>query len=68
MTPKGWLKTCLMALGGGALGAVSATLMDPTKFNLRNGVGDEVAIAIQGGVTGVVGLLMASPLGKYAKK
>lgn len=64
MDTRGWIKTVAMAVGGGALGAISATLLDPNKFNLRDGIGDEAAIAIQGAITGLVGLFMGSPKGK----
>lgn len=61
MTRNGWLKALAIAAGGGALAAISAALLDPNKFNLRNGVGDEAAIAIQGAVTGLAGLFLARP-------
>jgi hypothetical protein len=66
MDIKGWAKTAAMAIGGGALGAVSASLMDPTRFNFKSGIGieDELGIAAQGALTGLVGLFLASPKGR----
>jgi hypothetical protein len=37
--------------------------MDPTKFNLSNGLKDETLIALQGALVGLAALFIRSPLG-----
>lgn len=58
-----WLKSAAVAIGGGAAAALSAAVMDPTKFNLSNGLKDETLIAIQGALVGLAALFIRSPLG-----
>jgi hypothetical protein len=60
---KEWLKSAAVAVGGGAAAALSAAAMDPTKFNLANGLKDEALIALQGGLVGLAALFIRSPLG-----
>lgn len=63
MHMKEWLKSAAVALGGGAAAALSAAVMDPTKFNLANGLKDEFLIAMQGALVGLAALFVRSPLG-----
>lgn len=63
MHTREWLKSAAVAMGGGACAAISAILMDPTKFNLANGLKDEALIALQGAVVGLAALFIRSPLG-----
>lgn len=63
MTRKEWLKSAVVAAGGGAAAAGSAMIMDPTKFNLSNGIKDEMLITLQGALVGLVALFIRSPLG-----
>lgn len=63
MTGKEWLKSAVVAVVGGACAATSAIIMDPTKFNLSNGLKDEALIALQGAVVGLGALFIRSPLG-----
>jgi hypothetical protein len=60
---KEWLKSAAVACGGGAVAAVSAIMMDPSKFNLSNGLKDEFLIALQGALVGLGALFIRSPLG-----
>lgn len=68
MDLREWLKSAAVAVGGGACAAISAMLMDPTKFNLSNGLKDEFLIALQGGLVGLGALLIRSPLGTSLMK
>lgn len=63
MTTREWLKSAAVAVGGGACAAISAIIMDPTKFNLSNGLKDEALIALQGAAVGLGALFVRSPLG-----
>jgi hypothetical protein len=63
MTMREWLKSAAVAIGGGAAAALSAAAMDPSKFNLSNGLKDEFFIAVQGAVIGLGALFIRSPLG-----
>jgi hypothetical protein len=58
-----WLKSAAVAVGGGASAALSAAIMDPTKFNLSNGLKDEFLIALNGALVGLAALFIRSPLG-----
>jgi hypothetical protein len=58
-----WLKSALVAIGGGSTAAISAAMVDPTKFNLSNGIKDEAIIAAQGALVGLAALFIRSPLG-----
>jgi hypothetical protein len=58
-----WLKSAAVAVGGGAAAALSTAVMDPTKFNLSNGLRDECFIALQGALVGLAALFVRSPLG-----
>jgi hypothetical protein len=60
---KEWLKSAAVAIGGGAAASISAVMMDPTKFNLSNGLKDEALIALQGALVGLAALFLRSPLG-----
>jgi hypothetical protein len=60
---KEWLKSAAVAVGGGACAALSTAIMDPTKFNLSNGLKDEFLIALQGALVGLAALFIRSPLG-----
>jgi hypothetical protein len=68
MVPKEWLKSAAVALLGGACAALSAAVMDPTKFNLANGIKDELLIALQGAAVGLGALFIRSPLGSSLMK
>jgi hypothetical protein len=63
MNTREWLKSAAVAIGGGAAAALSAAAMDPTKFNLADGLKDEFFIAVQGAVIGLGALFIRSPLG-----
>jgi hypothetical protein len=63
MNLREWLKSAAVAIGGGAAAALSAAAMDPSKFNLANGLKDEFFIAVQGAVIGLGALFIRSPLG-----
>jgi hypothetical protein len=58
-----WLKSAAVALGGGACAAISTAIMDPHKFNLSDGIKDELLIALQGALVGLGALFIRSPLG-----
>jgi hypothetical protein len=63
MHMKEWLKSAAVAVGGGAAAALSTAVMDPTKFNLSNGLKDEFLIGLQGAFVGLAALFIRSPLG-----
>jgi hypothetical protein len=63
MVAKEWLKSAAVAICGGACAALSTALMDPSKFNLRDGIRDELLIAAQGAAVGLGALFIRSPLG-----
>jgi hypothetical protein len=63
MNTKEWLKSAAVAIAGGAAASISAEVMDPTKFNLSNGLKDEFLIALQGALVGLGALFLRSPLG-----
>jgi hypothetical protein len=62
---KEWLKAALVTAGGGALSAISTMILDPTKFNLSNGLKDEALITLQGAAVALIALIIRSPLGTY---
>jgi hypothetical protein len=68
MRLKEWLKSAAVAGGGGMAAALSAVMMDPTKFNLSNGLKDEALIALQGALVGLAALFIRSPLGSSLVK
>jgi hypothetical protein len=68
MNTKEWLKSAAVAIGGGAAASISAVVMDPTKFNLSNGLKDEALIALQGALVGLGALFLRSPLGSSLVK
>jgi hypothetical protein len=53
MDVKALLKPVLVAAGSGAIAALSAMILDSHTFNLRNGLGDEAFMALQGAVVGL---------------
>lgn len=60
---KEWLKSAAVASGAGAASAVTTMIMDPTKFNLSNGLKDEALMVLQGAVVGLACLFIRSPMG-----
>jgi len=66
MNTTEWLKAAAVAAGGGAAAALSAMVLDSHTFNLRDGLGDEAFMALQGAAAGLVALFIKSPLGKQA--
>lgn len=58
---KPWQKRLLTAIVGGALTAISAAIMDHNRFNLRDGLGDELIIGAEGALLGLAGLFVKPP-------
>lgn len=63
MTLRAWIHSIVAAFIGGASSAVSAVLVDPTKFNLTaEGLKHLAAVSLVSGAIAVAALLKSSPL------
>ena len=63
---KPWLKTTLVAIGGGALTGGLAAVLDPQHFSFKTGIDEQhiAEMAAEGALVAVAGLFLKSPLGK----
>lgn len=64
MNIPSWLKTTLVAAGGGAISGGSAAIMAPDKFGIHFGNGRLALIMLQGALVAVGALFLRSPQGQ----
>ena len=62
MTALNWLKGLLAALIGGAANAITVMIVDPSNFNLEEGIGMLTTVAAVGAVFNAAMYLKQSPV------
>lgn len=59
-----WMKTTLVAMGGGALSGAFAALSDPQAFHIQFGNGKLLLMMAEGAGAALLALFLKSPLGQ----